>query len=155
MSPANLIALVSVITSPLAALAGVWLAARLSSKSRDEERQDRARKDAFAGLSPFAALVVDANPDLLLRNKLREYSSPEEAVSGLYRRWLVAREPLVLLWVSHPSERVRDLAFSVQAELELLLRQMEKHSDMNSLRERYDETARKLTELGQSLFSSS
>jgi hypothetical protein len=151
MSQANLIALVAVIISPAAALAGVWLTARLSRQARSEEQQDRARQDALAGLSSFAALVVDANPDLVLRNQLREYSSPQEAVSGLYQRWLAAREPLILLWVSHPSERVRELAFSVQAELEMLLRVMERGDGTGLLQDKYAKLGLMLLELGQSL----
>jgi hypothetical protein len=151
MSQANLIALIAVIISPAAALAGVWLSARLTRQARIEEQQDRARQDALAGLSPFAALVVDANPDLVLHGQLREYSSPQEAVPGLYQRWLAAREPLILLWVSHPSDRVRELAFSVQAELEMLLRLMEHGDHTGLLQDKYAELGSKVLELGQSL----
>jgi hypothetical protein len=151
MSQGNLIAFLAVIISPAAALAGVWLSARLSRQARIEEQQDRARQDALAGLSPFAALVVDANPDLVLHGQLREYSSPQEAVSGLYQRWLAAREPLILLWVSHPSDRVRELAFSVQAELEMLLRLMEHGNHTGLSRDKYAELGSKVLELGQSL----
>jgi hypothetical protein len=79
MSQANLIALIAVIVSPAAALAGVWLTARLSRQARIEEQQGRAWQDALADISPFAALVVDAQPDLVLFNQLREYSSPRKA----------------------------------------------------------------------------
>lgn len=126
MSSSTLIALIAAVISPASALLGVWLAARLTRQARLDEQQDRARQEALAGLSPFAALTVDCNPELVMGGRLREYSSPAEAVSGLYQRWLAVREPLILLWVSHPSAQVRQLAFDVQAELELLLRVTEK-----------------------------
>jgi hypothetical protein len=125
VTSSTLIALIAAVISPASALLGVWLAARLTRQARLDDQQDRARQEALAGLSPFAALAVDSNPDLVMGGQLREYTSPAEAVSGLYQRWLAIREPLILLWVSHPSAQVRQLAFDVQAELELLLRMTE------------------------------
>lgn len=58
---------------------------------------------------------------------------------------------LGILWVSHLSDRVREFAFSVQAELELLLRLMEQGKDGSPLRAGYDKIGLLLQELGRSL----
>jgi hypothetical protein len=156
VTSSTLIALIAAVISPAAALSGVWLTARLTRQARLDEQQDRARREALAGLSPFAALAVDANPDLVLNGELREYPSPAEAASGLYQRWLAVREPLILLWMSHPSAQVRELAFSVQAELEMVLRVTEKVIKHNSsggdaLRDSYNKVLHDMATLGRSL----
>jgi hypothetical protein len=156
----TLIALISAVISPASALSGIWLASRLTRQTRRDDQEDRARQEALASLGPFAALVVDANPALVLSGALREYDSPAEAISGLYRRWLSVREPLILLWVSHPSPLVRTLAFDVQAELEIVLRTAENATrDENTaaassrvaLRSAYDGLATKVATLGRLL----
>jgi hypothetical protein len=156
----TLIALTSVVISPASALSGIWLASRLTRQARLDDQGDRARQEALASLGPFAALVVDANPELVLKGELREYDSPAQAISGLYRRWLAVREPLILLWVSHPSPTVRALAFNVQAELEMVLRIAEKATrDENAgtaslhaaSRSAYDELGTKVATLGRLL----
>jgi hypothetical protein len=69
------------------------------------------------------AVAVDAEPTLVVTGSLREYASPKDAIAGLYKRWDLAREPMVLLRVTYPLEEVRNLAFEVQAELEMVLRE--------------------------------
>ncbi|MET8681724.1 hypothetical protein ABZW18_30110 [Streptomyces sp. NPDC004647] len=129
------------------------MSARLSERGRLSAQREHARKEALTGLGTFAALVVDANPALIATGELREYGSPSEAVTGLYERWLTAREPLMLLWVSHPSPEVRDLAFSVQAQLELVLRRtakaLERQAELPGAS--YNKVLVDMTALGQSL----
>jgi hypothetical protein len=156
VSPPNLIALIAVVVSPASALAGVWLSARLSRRARLDEQQDHARQEALAGLGAFAALAVDANPQLVLAGQLREYASPAEAASGLHTRWLTAREPLMIVWMSHPSPQVRELAFTVQANLEMVLRITEKAAardaaSMSPLTSAYDQLLKDMEALGRLL----
>ncbi|MBV8863062.1 MAG: hypothetical protein JO082_15240 [Mycobacterium sp.] len=122
MDGSQVVALASVIVSPAGALAGVWLTSSLTARQRRRDQQDKYRDNALHGLARFMSLAIDANPSMVLSGDLREYTSPEDAIAGLYERWKVAREPLVLLAYSHPSDEVRRLAFDVQAGLELVLR---------------------------------
>ncbi|MER5305768.1 hypothetical protein ABT039_40745 [Streptomyces lasiicapitis] len=151
MSASEVIALVAVVLSPVSALAGVWLSARLSERGRHEAQQEHVRQEAMTGLGTFAALAVDANPTLVATGQLKEYGSPRDAVKGLYERWLTAREPLMLLWVSHPSAEVRDLAFSTQAQLEMVLRRTEETLERPAElpRASYDRALADMTALGQ------
>jgi hypothetical protein len=71
-------------------------------------------------------ILGDANPALIRGNELREHDTPEEAVAGLYKQWTKAREPLLMLSFGHPSERVRKLAFALQADVEMSLRLSER-----------------------------
>lgn len=123
MSAAEVTALVSLALSPIAALSGVWLTSHLAAQRVARDRNEQARGEAMAALGRFTAVAVDANPALIRANDLREFSTPDEAVAGLYERWGHVREPLMVLSISHPEADVRRLAFDVQAELELCLRQ--------------------------------
>jgi hypothetical protein len=116
------IALVAVIVSPAAALAGAWLNSSLAARGRRQEAADRAREQAIEGVAQMKSLLLDAVPRLIVGNELREYESLEEAVDGLYARWLKAREPLVLVHVAHRDPEVRHLAYRLQAEAEVSLR---------------------------------
>jgi hypothetical protein len=106
----------------LAALTGVWLTARLTARGRQAEAEREERKDALGAVAGLMSIVVDADPTLILAGDLREYDTPAEAIEGLYGRWRAAREPLVLLSLSYPSEEGRHLAFNAQAKLEIALR---------------------------------
>lgn len=126
MTPQNWIALVSVVVAPLSALAGAWVNATLAKRGKAEEADAVARRDALIGLGRMKALLIDSQPSLVLANDLREYETPTEAIEGLFRRWLEAREDLILLSVTHPSTEVRGLAFKVQAEVEFVLRTLDR-----------------------------
>lgn len=106
---------------------GAWLNSQLAGRQHGREQEDKYRDDALKGLAGFMSLVLDAQPDLILAGDLREYASPKDAIAGLYERWKQAREPMVLLAFSHPSGEVRNLAFKLQAELELVLRHTDDH----------------------------
>lgn len=121
--PANYIALVSVIVSPLAALGGAWLNSYLARRAKVEEHAETLRKETAQAVAPMFGILVDAQPSLVALGQLREHDSPKVAVEGLYRRWTVAREPLLVIHYGHPSEHVRRLAFSFQANVELSLRE--------------------------------
>jgi hypothetical protein len=122
MDATQIITVVSLIVSPASALAAVWLTSNLATGQRRREQEDRARADALSALGHLAAVYADAMPSLVYNGDLREYTSPEDAIKGLYARWNKAREPMMVLNVSHPSAEVRDLAFGVQGELEVVLR---------------------------------
>ena len=126
MTPQNWIALVAVMVAPLSALAGAWVNATLAKRGKAEEADAAARRDALIGLGRMKALLIDSQPSLVLANDLREYANPNEAVDGLFRRWLEAREALILLSVTHPNMQVRELAFRVQADVEFVLRTLDK-----------------------------
>jgi hypothetical protein len=119
---ANLISLVSVVASPVAALAGVLATANVTGRQHQRERRDKYREDAQRGLSEFISVALDARPAFVIGGELREYSSPALAVAELYVRWKVARGPLLFMGVTHPSTEVRDLAQEVQSDFEFLLR---------------------------------
>jgi hypothetical protein len=136
------VSIVSVIVSPIAALVGAWLNSHLAQRQRRRDQQDTYRENALQGLASFMSLVLDANPSLILNGDLREYPTPIDAINGLYERWKSAREPLVLLTFSHPSDQVRKLAFTLQAELEMVLRNTDdalksKSASSGSLQEAY------------------
>ena len=126
MEPRDWIALVAVVIGPISVLAGAWTNAHLARRSKLQDADAAARREALDALGRMKALLADAVPDLVLGDGLLEYEGPEQAVQGLYQRWLTAREPLVLLSVTHPSEDVRHLAFRLQAEVEMALRAMHK-----------------------------
>jgi hypothetical protein len=125
MDAAVVIALVTVVVSPASALVAVWLTSRLGAEKDRRAQQNTFRTEALSAVSSFMGLVVDSAPGMVTRGDLREYASPQEAVSGLYERWKVAREPMVLLSLSHPSDAVRTLAFRVQEYEELVLRNID------------------------------
>jgi hypothetical protein len=118
----SIIALVGVIVAPAAALAGAWVNSYLARKEKAVAQAEASRRDVARAAGPMFGILVDAIPDLIRSNELREYDTPEEAVAGLYRRWTKAREPLLVLSFGHPSELVRKLAFALQAEVEMSLR---------------------------------
>ena len=120
--PQDFIALVSVLASPLAALGGAWLNSYLARKEKSVEKAETARKDAAAALGPMLGIIADAEPSLIANAELREYDTPQDAIDGLYARWLRAREPLLVMHYSHRSEKVRKLAFDAQAMTEMSLR---------------------------------
>ena len=122
MKSSDWIALVAVFVAPVAALAGAYVNSLLAARNRQTESAERALADALEGVARMRTLLLDAVPSLIIANDLREYSSPDEAVRGLYSRWLTLREPLVLLSLTHPSEEVRDMALEFQAEVEMSLR---------------------------------
>lgn len=159
MSNSELIALVSVIVSPVSVLVAVWLTSRLAARQKAEEAARAMRAAALEGFSRFASLVLDSHPELVVTGSIREYSSPEAAVAGLYTRWLSVREPLVLLGFAHPSESVRRLALRVQALLELSLRQTEDavraDGDVSGARRTYDKCDEASFRLGQLLAGNS
>ncbi|MGZ4325854.1 MAG: hypothetical protein ACXVH3_26840 [Solirubrobacteraceae bacterium] len=101
------------------------------------------------------ALLLDAEPSLVVTNELREYSTPEAAVKGLIERWLSLREPLVLLWITHPVAEVRQAALMFQAEVELCLRHTadaaKSDGDITRARESYAKAAERARELGKLL----
>jgi hypothetical protein len=150
------VSIVSVIVSPIAALMGAWLNSHLAQRQRRRDQQDTYRENALQGLASFMSLVLDANPSLILNGDLREYPTPIDAINGLYERWKSAREPLVLLTFSHPSERVRRLAFTLQAELEMVLRNTDdvlksKSAPSGSLQEGSNKCVKDGNELGRLL----
>ena len=154
MTASEWIALVAVIVSPAAALAGAYLNSYLAARNRREESAERARDAALEDLGKMDALLVDASPKLVLANELREYRSPEEAVRGLYGRWLKLREPLFLLSLTHPSPDVRDAAFEFQAQVEISLRMTAdaakdpgRHEQADAAYQRASETANRLGKL--------
>ena len=122
MQPSEWIALVAVVVGPAAALAGVWVQTRLAERTQDRVREATAQADALTAVARMQALILDAQPTLILNNELGEYSSPEDAIAGLYERWLTLREPLVLLAITHPQRDVRMAALDLQASVEMLLR---------------------------------
>jgi hypothetical protein len=122
VEPQDWIALTAVVIGPIAALAGAWVNHTLSQRSRLAEESARSRTAALESVGRMRTLLLDAEPSLVLSGELREFETPEQAVAALYRRWLSAREPLVLLSVTHPVERVQELALTLQAEAEILLR---------------------------------
>lgn len=101
------------------------------------------------------AVYVDAEPTLIYTGSLREYTSPQDAIAGLYKRWLIVREPMLLLSVSHPSAEVQTLAFHGQAQLEMVLRltddAIKSKGSLDQARRIYDECGEKLTRLGKLL----
>jgi hypothetical protein len=129
------ISLVAVIVAPLSVMAGAWLNSSLVRRTKATDDDRAALADALVALGRMKALLIDAQPNLVLNNDLREYESPNEAIAGLFQRWVEYREPFVLLSVTHPNEEVRDLAFTLQGDVELLLRMLDdtikgaKHSD--------------------------
>jgi hypothetical protein len=148
------VSIVSVIVSPVAALMGSWVNSRLAQRQRRRDQQDTYRDNALQGLASFMSLVLDANPSLVLRGDLREYPTASAAIKGLYARWKKAREPLVLLAFSHPSDQVRTLAFQLQAGLEMVLRSTDdvlrsESPPSDSLQEDYDECVNEGAELGR------
>jgi hypothetical protein len=122
MNANNWIALVAILVAPTSALAGAWVNSFLAAKSKATETVKTAQADALIALGRMKTLLVDAQPSLILNNELREYAQPKDALAGLYKRWLEAREPLVLMSVTHPSPEVRDKAFALQAQAEMALR---------------------------------
>jgi hypothetical protein len=126
------IALAAVLVAPAAALAGAALNAYLGRRAREVERAEQAREDALAALGHMKAVLADLSPTLILNNELREYADPKAAIDGLYKRWLNAREPLILLSTTHPSAEVRDSAFDLQAQVEASLRMTAKAVDGGS-----------------------
>lgn len=151
----DVVALVSVVVSPIAALIGVWMTSRLSEKARARDREDKAREEALRGLGEFIAVLVDGEPRLVAHGDLREYDSPGDAISGLYARWAAVRQPLMLLNVTHPSREVRRLAFQAQAQMEMVLRQtddcLQGKSDLSPARFSYDELQGVVRELAKKL----
>ena len=122
MTAGELMTLVGVIVAPLAALAGVWLEKRLSSHERALRQEDFDRRASANAVGPMLSVLVDADCDLVTNSRLYEYATAKEAIRGLYVRWAKAREPLLILHVSHRSAEVRELAMSLQVEVEILLR---------------------------------
>jgi hypothetical protein len=120
--PQDFIALVGVVIAPMAALGGAWLNSYLARKEKLAERAEAARKEWAAALGPMLGILADAEPSLVANAELREYETAQDAITGLYDRWLHARESLLVMHYSHPSERVRKLAFDLQAKTELSLR---------------------------------
>lgn len=149
--PQDYIALVSVLASPLAALGGAWLNSYLTRRQRAMEQAETLRKDMAASLGPMLGIVADLAPSLIVNADLREYDTPEAAIAGLYDRWSRAREPLLVMHYSHPSEKVRKLAFDLQATVEMSLRTTAdlvegKHADASAAYQRASAVA---YELGQ------
>jgi hypothetical protein len=120
--PQHFIALAGVVIAPLAALGGAWVNSYLAGKAKAADKAEATRKEWAAVLGPMLGILADAEPSLVANAQLREYKTPQDAVAGLYDRWLRAREPLLVMHYSHPSERVRTLAFDVQAKAEMSLR---------------------------------
>ena len=151
--PANYIALVSVIVSPLAALGGAWLNSYLARRAKTEEHTETRRKENAQAIAPMFGILVDAHPSLIIDAQLREYDSPEAAIEGLYQRWTRAREPLLVMHYGHRSERVRKLAFDFQARVELSLRAtaaaMEGRRD--DVREEFNKAGAVATELARAV----
>ena len=130
--PANYIALVAVFVSPLAALGGAWLNSYLSRRAKADEQAEIFRKENAQAIAPMFGVLVDALPSLIIGSQLREYDSPRAAIEGLYGRWAVAREPLLVMHYAHPSENVRRLAFDFQAKVEMSLRQTDNWIQRNT-----------------------
>jgi hypothetical protein len=110
--------------SPLAALAGAWVSGRLAQKARAEEQVAKWRGEAAAALGPMVALLLDAEPSLVLNAQLHEYRDPQAAIDGLYERWLKAREPLLVVSFAQQSPELRNMGIRLQAEAEMLLREL-------------------------------
>jgi hypothetical protein len=159
VEPSDVVAVVALVVSPAAALAGVWLTARLTEKSRRAAQADAGRTEALAALARFMSVVVDAEPTLVYTGDLREYPSPTEAVKGLYVRWAAAREPMLLLSLTHPKEQIRQLCFQVQAEAQIVLRQVDDaiqaSGDLDPARRHYEKLTSDLSRLGQLLSAAS
>jgi hypothetical protein len=161
MTSSDVVALVSLVVSPTAALAAVWLTSRLAAERTQRDQEDKARGDALTALGHFYALLMDAQPSLIINGDLREYESREEAVAGLYDRWRTSREPLMVLAVAHTSKEARELAFKVQAYLEHALRESddvikckndnEQRRSFRRAEDAWAESARDLDKLGQLL----
>jgi len=155
VTSSDLIALVSVVVSPTSVLVAVWLTSLFAARQKSADAAEATRAEALAGFAHFAALGLDAEPTLVASGSIREYSSPEGAVAGLCARWVAAREPLVQLGFAHPSKQVRGLALSVQALLELTLRQTEDaiktNGDLSTARITYGTCIQDLGRLGQLL----
>ena len=122
MDATNWISLTAILVAPISVLAGAWMNSALTRRSKVEETERAALDAMLRALGEMKALLVDSTPSLVLNNELIEYENPKDAVAGLYSRWLKAREPFVLLAVTHPVEEVRNRAFAVQANAEWLLR---------------------------------
>jgi hypothetical protein len=152
VNSSDVIALVSVVVSPASALIAVWLTQRATAEQKAAERAATGRAEALNGLARFASVAIDADPRLVANGDLREYASPDAAISGLYARWVAAREALVLLRFSHPSQEVQDLAQDAQAELEIALRKTEdaikNHGDLSAARKAWQGCLDKLGRLG-------
>jgi len=122
MDGAQLVAIVSVIVSPVTALVAVWLTANLSWRQRQRDQAAHERSAALESIGQYTALLMDATPKLVLNNDLREYETPEAAIIGLYARWDQVRRPFMTLSASHPSKEVRHLALELIVQLEQVLR---------------------------------
>jgi hypothetical protein len=85
MKASEWIALVAVVVSPAAALAGAYVNSYLAARNRHAESAESARTAALEG-SPGCTLLLDAVPSLVIANDLREYASPDAAVRGLHGR---------------------------------------------------------------------
>lgn len=153
MKASDWIALAAVLVSPAAVLAGAFANSYLAARNTRARAEDRARQDALKGLAEMKSLLLDAEPSLILKNELGEYLGIDAAVQGLYSRWLMIREPLVLLSVMHPSEEVRDAAVDLQAEVEVAIRMTGRAAESPRSSDPYDaytraiETASRLGKL--------
>jgi len=79
MKASEWIALAAVVVSPTAALAGAYLngalaerSARRRAEERVAERAEEAREQALEALARMDALLLDAEPSLVINNELRE-----------------------------------------------------------------------------------
>jgi hypothetical protein len=155
MSGSEVIALVSLIVSPTAALVAVWLTSRLTAQQRQREREDAARGEALAALGRFMTVVVDAAPSSVVHGQTRANMSPQDFLERLFYRWEEVREPLVLMSVAHPSPEVQKLAFYAQTQLEIVLERIDEAlKPGGSIREAsdaYEHLAEIVHDLGQHL----
>jgi hypothetical protein len=113
VTASDVVALVGIVVAPLAVLAGAWLNSYLARKERVETQAEALRREAAKALGPMLGILVDADPSLVANADLREYATPQDAIEGLYKRWARAREALLVLHFSHPSPKVRQLAFDL------------------------------------------
>ena len=130
--PSTWTALAGIVAGAAAALLGAWLSGVVSRRVRRDEHRQRWRRDAASALGPMIALLLDAEPSLVLNNPLREYEGSRAMVEVLRSRWLRARELVLVVFLGQPSRDIRDLGIELQEEAGDLLRLLDAATDPSS-----------------------